>query len=363
MILPRTDDDGIDRGQRALVVTAVLTSLAIVVVAMRLYARLGLMKIMGREDGSILIALVFSIVYLGLVCAEVHFGLGRHSNAISHVDLMHQLKSLWAAIPMYNASLAFSKFSILFQYLRIFPGRKFRFACYFMMAVVATYSTWAIVSGYVNCVPVAKFWDKDISGHCLSFEAVWFFNASMNIVTDTALMILPMPLLSQLQLPRVQKFALMGVFAVGVVVVITSILRLSSLRVVAQSTDTSWSNVGAAYWTAAECNVAIICACLPFLRPLISRIFPKLLSTNSYQRHTAGPTTTMASRSQKRHPELFSANREFGNQEFGMCSIHAKSDSHDHGNIAGIEVTTEMIQETEKPGETSSERRLVINPA
>lgn len=86
-----------------------------------------------------------------------------------------------------------------------------------MMAVVATYSTWAIVSGYVNCVPVAKFWDKDIPGHCLSFEAVWFFNASMNIVTDTALMILPMPLLSQLQLPRVQKFALMGVFAVGVV--------------------------------------------------------------------------------------------------------------------------------------------------
>jgi hypothetical protein len=140
---------------------------------------------------------------------------------------------------MYNASLAFTKFSILFQYLRIFPGRSFRYACYSVMGVVAIYSSWAIVSGYVNCVPVAKFWNQDLPGSCLSFEAVWFFNASMNIVTDVALLLLPMPLLSKLQLPRRQKFALMGVFAIGILVVVTSILRLSSLRQVAKSTDTS----------------------------------------------------------------------------------------------------------------------------
>jgi hypothetical protein len=140
---------------------------------------------------------------------------------------------------MYNASLAFTKFSILFQYLRIFPGRSFRIACHIMMAVVATYSSWAIVSGYVNCVPVAKFWNHDLPGSCLNFEAVWFFNASMNIATDLALLILPMPLLSQLQLPRMQKIALMGVFAIGILVIITSILRLSSLHQVAQSPDTS----------------------------------------------------------------------------------------------------------------------------
>lgn len=140
---------------------------------------------------------------------------------------------------MYNASLAFTKFSILFQYLRIFPGKPFRLACYAMMAIVATYSSWAIVSGFVNCVPVAKFWNKDLPGSCLDFEAIWFFNASMNIVTDIALLLLPMPLLSKLQLPRTQKIALMGVFAMGILVVVTSILRLSSLREVAKSPDTS----------------------------------------------------------------------------------------------------------------------------
>lgn len=40
-------------------------------------------------------------------------------------------------------------------------------------------------------------------------------------------------------------------------------------------------NVAAASWSAVECNVGIICACLPTLRPLISRIMPRLLSTLS----------------------------------------------------------------------------------
>ncbi|KAJ5312355.1 hypothetical protein N7508_003185 [Penicillium antarcticum] len=370
-LLAREGDNGHSQGQRALVVTAVLTAFSTVIVAMRFYARLGLMKITGREDWAILISLVFALVYLALVAAQLHYGMGIHSALLSSHVLQQQLKCLWAAIPFYNASLAFTKFSILFQYLRIFPGRSFRFACYIMIAIVATYSSWAIISGFVNCVPVAKFWNHDLPGNCLSFEAVWFFNASMNIATDISLLLLPMPLLSKLQLPRMQKLALMGVFAMGILVVITSILRLSSLRQVAKSTDTSYSNVGAAYWTAAECNVAIICSCLPFLRPIISRIFPKLLSTNRYNGYTTNnrPTVTnmTTTRSQARHTGLFSQNHD---KDYDMYSINVKpGDRIGHNSLDGIEVTTEMhiMQESTKheneltKHENVSERRLVTD--
>lgn len=37
--------------------------------------------------------------------------------------------------------------------------------------------------------------------------------------------------------------------------------------------------MGAASWSAVECNVGIICACLPTLRPLVSSIIPRLLSS------------------------------------------------------------------------------------
>ena len=57
-LFPRISGDGAERGQRALVVTAVLTGFSVVVVAMRMYARLGLMKLKGREDYMILISLV-----------------------------------------------------------------------------------------------------------------------------------------------------------------------------------------------------------------------------------------------------------------------------------------------------------------
>lgn len=57
-LLPRASDDGHERGQRALVVTAVLTGFAVLIVGMRLFARMGLMKTTGREDWSVLIALV-----------------------------------------------------------------------------------------------------------------------------------------------------------------------------------------------------------------------------------------------------------------------------------------------------------------
>ncbi|CAG8274691.1 unnamed protein product [Penicillium olsonii] len=384
-LVSRDDDNGAARGKRALVVTAVLTAISTVIVAMRLYARLGLMKITGREDWAILISLVcfpqivpcvrygqavnklvfqiFCIIYLALVAAQFNYSMGVHSALLSSHTLQQQLKCLWAAIPMYNASLAFTKFSILFQYLRIFPGRSFRIACYVMMAIVATYSIWAIVSGYVNCVPVAKFWNHDLPGSCLNFEAVWFFNASMNIATDIALLLLPMPLLSQLQLPRMQKFALMGVFAMGILVVVTSILRLSSLREVANSPDTSYSNVGAAYWTAAECNVAIMCSCLPFLRPIISSIFPHLLSTASYNRYTGTKppgTNVTATRTQTRHTQLFSQNHD---KDFDMYSINVKQgDRSSQSSFAGIEVTTEMtvVQEGPKYGNTS-EQKLVMD--
>lgn len=93
-------------------------------------------------------------------------------------------------------------------------------------------------------------------------------------------------------------------------VCITSICRLVSLKKIANSSDptcgffflpspyppitkirqtANWcpdDNVGAASWSAVECNVGIICACLPTLRPLVSTIIPHLLSSIGGSGHT-----------------------------------------------------------------------------
>lgn len=40
---------------------------------------------------------------------------------------------------------------------------------------------------------------------------------------------------------------------------------------------------GTTPWLAAECNLAITCACLPYLWPLVVRLFPRLISSSDRQ--------------------------------------------------------------------------------
>jgi hypothetical protein len=56
-----------------------------------------------------------------------------------------------------------------------------------------------------------------------------------------------------------------------------------TLRSAVTSTDPSWENTGAAIWSAVELNTAIICSCLPTLRPLLAKFFTGfgLLSTRN----------------------------------------------------------------------------------
>lgn len=84
-----------------------------------------------------------------------------------------------------------------------------------MITILAVYGTWAVISAFLNCIPVAKFWDDSIQGFCLNKTNLWFSNASMHISTDIAILIIPIPALMAVDLPRKQKVALMIMFALG----------------------------------------------------------------------------------------------------------------------------------------------------
>lgn len=62
-------------------------------------------------------------------------------------------------------------------------------------------------------------------------------------------------------------------------VCIISFLRLYSLHIASVTTDPTWDNIGIAIWSNVEVNIAIICPSLTTLRPLLSHLFPHILST------------------------------------------------------------------------------------
>jgi hypothetical protein len=149
------------------------------------------------------------------------------------------------------------------------------------IGVIIVYGLWSVFSTAFMCTPVAYFWDHSIGGHCLSRLGVWFANASLNIVTDVVICLMPVPVLNKLRLPRKQKYALIAVFCLGLFVCLTSILRLKALYDISVSTDVTWDNTPAAYWSSLECNFSVVAACLPTLRKTVSRFFPRFFSSPS----------------------------------------------------------------------------------
>lgn len=74
---------------------------------------------------------------------------------------------------------------------------------------------------------------------------------------------------------------------------IISIIRLFTLRVSIETTDPMWDNSGTSYWSVIELNCGLMCATLPTLRPLLSKLFPaRFMSQITHRYGSGGEKTT-----------------------------------------------------------------------
>src|SRR3981081_2061486 len=97
-----------------------------------------------------------------------------------------------------HASLGCTKCSIILLYRRVFTSKGVRTTCHIILAFLVGWYLWAVLSAILTCIPVAKFWDPTLPGRCFNFTALWFSNASVNILTDLTIVIFPIPLISSL---------------------------------------------------------------------------------------------------------------------------------------------------------------------
>lgn len=174
-----------------------------------------------------------------------------------------------------------TKLSILLLYLRIFSKiRWFKWACWFLIACVVSYAIASVTATIFQCSPVRLAFNKSLTGTCIDNAKFWYANSGFSIATDLLILFMPMWLVYKLQIPVAQKMALIIVFALGSFVVITSCLRITTINIIATTTDQTY-DISSTMWTIIEMNVAIVCACLPMIRPLIVKFFPKIMPKSS----------------------------------------------------------------------------------
>lgn len=122
-------------------------------------------------------------------------------------------QSVYALEAIYPACTATTKLSILLLYRRIFTANnvRFRIGLYTIGALLLCWGVSGFFTTVFQCTPIHYLWDQ-VSGSCISLEPSLVGLAVINTVLNGAVLVLPLPMVWQLNMPTRQKIAVIGIF-------------------------------------------------------------------------------------------------------------------------------------------------------
>jgi hypothetical protein len=199
------------------------------------------------------------------------------------VALRGNLIAWWVYRLSYILALGVVKLSILFFYRAIASHRTFRRFVNAAIAFVSMYTLAAVLASAFQCQNPSDSWStagylaqfdrnpntKHPKVQCFDPMKLWVFSASINLLTDVVIMLLPIPALLSLRVPMSKRLALIGIFSIGIMAIVASSIRVWVMMLWAAS---PWAaakyGTDLLLWGQVETNSGIICASVPFLRML-----------------------------------------------------------------------------------------------
>ncbi|KAF4448605.1 hypothetical protein F53441_8024 [Fusarium austroafricanum] len=246
-----------------------LMSLAAVMVGLRLWCRQQ-RKTLGLDDVTIVIALACALGCGSSMLAMTHYGLGRHDFTLTQDEFRLYLRCFWISIMFYTFCLTATKLTFLIHYYRLMSVSNMRWVYIGAICFVSIFGTLQCIGSFLFCIPLEAYWDPRVKGRCFFNQTtLWTISGIIHIITDFAIIIMPLPIIWKLNLPLPQKLYLSGIFGLGFLTVAIAILRLPWLK---PQADVTWWNVMAASWSIAELVSGITCACLPTFKPILAKI-------------------------------------------------------------------------------------------
>ncbi|KAK6823652.1 hypothetical protein PG987_013909 [Apiospora arundinis] len=198
-------------------VVPVLLAIASIAVGLRFYTRARVLGIIGFDDWLCLTSLVVLLALgsSGLVLAGE--GLGRHVGTLPQPDgFSNYMKTFYVLIILYNLAIVSFKLCFLAQYHRIMTTKRMRRLIYAAAAFVGIWTLSQLCLHIFQCHPISGFWQPGPGAKCLPRLPGWYSNAAGNIVTDVLILLLPLPMIRALNLPRAQKLGLIGIFCLRI---------------------------------------------------------------------------------------------------------------------------------------------------
>ncbi|KAL4931459.1 uncharacterized protein BDV17DRAFT_297185 [Aspergillus undulatus] len=245
----------------------------------------------GWDDGVMVFTMLLVIPISAMSHVLAEYGLGKDLWNVPFDNITQILYIYFVDEVLYLAACALTKISILCFYLRVFPRREFRNLVYVAIGLNVAYIIVFDSITIFQCIPLEGAWYRwEMTGEyqCRNINAQGWAAAIVNMILDIFVMALPLKELYRLNLSWRKKSFVMSMFSLGIFVTIVSIIRLESLIVFANTTNLTWDYVSVGYWSTIEIHVGVICACLPALRALFTRIMPRVFGDTTHGTKSRG---------------------------------------------------------------------------
>ncbi|KAE9366307.1 hypothetical protein N431DRAFT_419496 [Stipitochalara longipes BDJ] len=271
----------VNKGPQILGAVATTTILALIVVAMRLYVRIWMLRSASFDDYFIVAGMACSLISFGINIPDVMYGAGRHAAYISPPSkITTGLKLNFVTQPVLLSGVTFVKVSIGFFLLRIAPDNRYRRSIIGAITFLLVITTFFIITLFVQCSPLAAVWDFSLrpTASCWNpsvLRKMSYANSSLNLVTDLGFALVPWPILWNIQLAKRIKVALLAVLSLGVFSCIAGIMKITILHSYGRSGDFLYDSAELTIWTTTELNVGILAGSIPCLKPLYRILLEK----------------------------------------------------------------------------------------
>ncbi|KAI1740711.1 hypothetical protein F4680DRAFT_417575 [Xylaria scruposa] len=265
---------------RNFVVSVVLISVTSISVLLRFFINIHRQKLPQGPDwlclfgtiifninGGLIINYIFNVSQFHAFDLDPSLGLTEAIN-IARLSYMAEI--------LFGVGLTSIKLSILWFYYLLFSINPILKPI--IRATAAICVLWFVVATLViifQCKPIQAYWEQlDSPVFCLESPRVLLGYELSNLFVDVAILCIPTGTVSQLQLPLSKKLPVIGIFLLGAVVCIFSILRLTTIwnpPDIIKNFDFGYTYT----WSSLQLGLAIITSCLPTYGPLLP-LFPRL---------------------------------------------------------------------------------------
>ncbi|KAF2865411.1 hypothetical protein BDV95DRAFT_586351 [Massariosphaeria phaeospora] len=264
-------------GEPARVVSICFTAAAVLMVALRLYARTTLPKgqRLGWDDVTCVMALVGSIANMVSVLLLMDVGFGRHLWDVRALDLTPQVLLLYAGLDVsYTIAAFFTKLSLLLMYHRLFQvistSRWLIYAGVGLITCTVVPNLTCSVLRVKRCIPAEKMAGDPYCSNW-TVNVVMLTSGTFNTVADLLILFIPIQRVLKLQSIAQARVGLLLIFSVGLIACLSSCVRVIVVGVNRNTIDGFWNAARSAPYMITELNLGIICACVVLMRTLFRK--------------------------------------------------------------------------------------------